>query len=105
MENLNAADWKARLEKESNTIILDVRTPEEWEEGIIPNAEMLNIFEAAEFMQAIETMDSEASYFVYCRSGGRSGQACQLLSAKGRAAFNLDGGIGNWKGETVIPEL
>jgi rhodanese-related sulfurtransferase len=53
-------------------------------------------------MQAIEQLDPEKSYYVYCRSGNRSGQACAIMNAKGIAkAYNLIGGVMSWEGPLV----
>ena len=38
MEQLNAQQWREKLDASSDGVIVDVRTPVEWEEGIIPNA-------------------------------------------------------------------
>ena len=53
-------------------------------------------------MTAAQALDKSKSYFIYCRSGARSGQACQLLNQMGiKATYNLDGGILSWNGDVI----
>jgi len=100
MENLSQQDWKEKLAQSENKVILDVRTPEECEEGIIPGAIKLDIFDAENFKSEIEKMDKDKSYFIYCRSGNRSGQACGFMQSIGfNQTYNLLGGMMEWQGE------
>jgi rhodanese-related sulfurtransferase len=103
MKNLTQCEWSAKLTEE-NTVILDVRTPGECAEGIIEGALMINIMEPQTFMKDVQKLDKSKSYYVYCRSGGRSEQACQFMSAQGfNEANNLMGGMLEWNGKTVLP--
>lgn len=103
--NLSQEEWKSRAGEAENAVIIDVRTPEEWQEGIVAGARMLNIFDASKFMEEVNAMDRQAEYFLYCRSGARSGQACQILNSQGiEKAFNLEGGMLAWEGELSQPE-
>jgi rhodanese-related sulfurtransferase len=53
-------------------------------------------------MDGIEALDKSQTYFVYCRSGARSAQACQIFKQKGIVdCYNLLGGILEWEGEIV----
>ena len=104
MRNLSQKDWSESLSKE-NIVILDVRTPNECAEGIIEGALMINIMDPQNFMKEVETLDKSKNYYVYCRSGGRSEQACQYMSAQGfKEANNLIGGMLEWSGNTVLPK-
>lgn len=88
--------------KNTNNMILDVRTPQEYEEGYIPGSINLNIYDANEFMSEIQSYNKESSFYIYCKSGARSSQACQIMSQLGFAnVFNLIGGITNWKGQIL----
>lgn len=100
MENLTNQEWQERLTKDENAVILDVRTQEEVDEGIIPNAMHLDIYDSAGFMAGIQEMDKSKNYYVYCRSGGRSQQACMLMSQFGiNQVYNLSTGFSEWDGE------
>jgi rhodanese-related sulfurtransferase len=103
MNNLDQKEWVALMEETPDAILLDVRTEEEYESGYIKGAQLIDIRQPQEFMDAIQALDKDKSYFVYCRSGARSGQACQLLGQLGIAsAFNLDGGIKAWTGAVEV---
>ena len=97
--DLDQIKW-ASESVETNNIILDVRTPEEFSEGYIANATNLNIYDANTFMSKIQSYNKENSYYLYCKSGARSAQACQIMSQLGfNNVYNFLGGITNWKGE------
>lgn len=102
MEDLTQDEWAEQLANDDNAVILDVRTDEEVADGIIPNAVHLDIYKGQEFIDAIEALDKSKSYYVYCRSGNRSGQACQIMEELGfEKAFNLEGGMLQWTGDVV----
>jgi rhodanese-related sulfurtransferase len=102
MANLSQEDWKTQLEADTNAVVLDVRTDAEISEGIIPNAIQINIYEGQGFIYKLEELDKSKNYYVYCRSGNRSGQACAIMNQLGfENAYNLVGGILEWKGELV----
>lgn len=100
MNELAPDSWAELQEQTSESVILDVRTAEEFESGYIKGALNMDIRGGADFLASIESLDKSKSYFVYCRSGARSGQACQLMSQMGfSAVYNLDGGILAWEGD------
>jgi rhodanese-related sulfurtransferase len=102
MKNITKEEWKELLPQEENAVILDVRTPEECAEGIIPTAGMLNFFESDKFVATVAEMDKNKSYYIYCRSGNRSGQACQIMDQMGFGnTYNLIGGMMDWDGAVV----
>lgn len=103
MKNLIEKDWRENLQNSSNAVILDVRTPAEWEDGIIPGAVLSNIMDGPEFVASMDKWDKSKEYFVYCRSGNRSGQACRYMAQNGFTSYNLEGGILAWKGEVTEP--
>ena len=89
----------------TDTVILDVRTPEEVAQGIIPRAVHCNIYDGARFIDFLETLDRTKHYYVYCRVGARSGQACRVMDTMGfNHTYNLTGGIMNWQGPVVQPK-
>jgi rhodanese-related sulfurtransferase len=103
--NLRQEDWVAQLEQDENAVILDVRTEGECNEGIIPNAIAIDIYKGQGFIYQIDELDKSKNYYVYCRSGGRSEQACNLMYQMGfENTYNLVGGMMQWQGEVVIPE-
>lgn len=102
MKNVSKEEWKELLQNTENKVVLDVRTPGECAEGVQSGAIQLNLLAGAEFMNGIEKLDPSKNYFVYCRSGNRSGQACQIMESKGfKNTYNLLGGMMQWDGEIV----
>ncbi|NNM21959.1 MAG: rhodanese-like domain-containing protein [Flavobacteriaceae bacterium] len=102
MQDLTQDQWRSQLEEDVNAAILDVRTDYEVAEGMIPNALHIDIQNAAGFMQRAQDLDKRKNYYIYCRSGGRSAQACMILNSLGFSnTFNLKGGIMEWNGETT----
>ncbi|MGB5646667.1 rhodanese-like domain-containing protein [Muriicola sp.] len=100
MADLSQEEWALQLKEDPKGIVLDVRTPEEVEEGIIGEAIHLDIYTGQAFVDAIQELDKTKNYYVYCRSGNRSGQACAIMNSLGFAnAYNLKGGILEWEGK------
>ncbi|CAL2104039.1 Rhodanese-related sulfurtransferase [Tenacibaculum sp. 190130A14a] len=77
--------------------LLDVRTPQEWEYGIIEGAISINLFDEDFEKQALEKLDKREPVYVYCKSGGRSKKASEVLSKKGFEVYNVVGGYNEWK--------
>ena len=102
--DLTQEEWVSQLEADKNAVILDVRTEDEYNDGIIPNAINVDIHKGQEFIDGLEALDKSKNYYVYCRSGARSAKACEVMENLGfENAFNLQGGILNWDGEIVSP--
>jgi len=102
MTELNQKDWEETRLNSPKAVLLDVRTEEEFEAIHIPNARMIDIRQPQAFMEEAQALDKDKEYFIYCRSGARSAQACQVLDQLGVAAtYNLAGGILGWTGEVV----
>ncbi|MEP6260846.1 MAG: rhodanese-like domain-containing protein [Gillisia sp.] len=100
MKNLTQEQWKEALENDENAVILDVRTEAEFIEGFIPEAKNLDIYKGQGFLNEVGKLDKDKSYYVYCRSGARSSQACALMNQQGiENTYNLMGGIAEWEGE------
>ncbi|MFD2824475.1 rhodanese-like domain-containing protein [Lacinutrix iliipiscaria] len=100
MADLPQQQWAEELSNDNNAVILDVRTDEETEEGIIPNAIVADIYQGQEFINQLEALDKSKTYYVYCRSGGRSAQACAIMNQLGFAnTKNLLGGFSEWTGD------
>ena len=88
------------MAKETDYIILDVRTPEEFAEKHIPNA--INVPNENIGNDDIpELPNKDQMILVYCRSGNRSKQASEKLVKLGYTYIYEFGGINDWTGETV----
>lgn len=100
--NLSQQDWVSQLEKDTIAVILDVRTEDEFNSGSIAGAINIDIYKGQGFIYLIEELDKSKNYYIYCRSGARSGQACSIMNQLGfDKTYNLLGGILEWSGEVV----
>jgi rhodanese-related sulfurtransferase len=81
----------------SNFEIIDVRTPDEYAAGHLENSTLID-FNAANFKTEIDKLDRAKTYFLYCRSGNRSGQAQEIMEGMGfLSVYNMKGGITDWQ--------
>lgn len=78
-------------------IIVDVRRPDEFAAGHIPNA--INVPNESITAAPVSLPDKNQKIYVYCRSGVRSNQAAHKLEALGYSDINDCGGIIDWTGE------
>ena len=77
-------------------VILDVRTPEEYAEGHLEGAVLVDFYDA-DFADQLAELDPDVPYLVYCRSGNRSGQALPIMEQlQFGSASDIDGGIIAW---------
>lgn len=87
----------AKYIESAKPVVIDVRTPEEYAAGHLPQAAMLIDFKAADFKDKISALDRGAKYLIYCRSGHRSGLALGVMKELGFAdARDIAGGINAW---------
>ncbi|MFK7000916.1 rhodanese-like domain-containing protein [Flavobacterium oreochromis] len=97
--NLTQEDWWAKLQQDNNAVVLDVRTADECMEGVIPNAINIDIYKGQGFIYQVEELDKSKNYYVYCKAGGRSAQACGIMNQMGfNVTYNLIGGFSEWDG-------
>jgi rhodanese-related sulfurtransferase len=94
--DLNGSDFKEKYKTTKNAVLIDVRSAGEFNSGKIEGAKNIDIMSAG-FMSKIEALGKDKVYFVYCRSGARSGSACSTMGSNGFEAYNLQGGIGSWR--------
>jgi phage shock protein E len=95
-QHLAASDFSTAL-KRPGTIVIDVRTPAEYAEGHLPNAQNIDI-EGPDFATRIAALDKNAPYAVYCHSGKRSAAALEQMTAADFVhAYDLAGGISAWQ--------
>lgn len=79
--------------------VIDVRTPEEYKEGHIPEAQLIPL---QEIEARINEFSQDNKYLIVCRSGNRSAQASDILVQKGmKNIYNMVGGMNEWTGEVV----
>jgi rhodanese-related sulfurtransferase len=99
-EQINGAEAKALMDKESGYIIIDARTQSEYDEGHIPGAILIPEYEIAQRAES-ELPDKNQLILVYCRSGRRSKIAAEELVKLGYTNVKEFGGIIDWEYEIV----
>lgn len=83
--------------QDSMTVILDVRTPEEFAEGHIPGASNISVTDS-DFEKKVSKLDKKKTLLVYCRSGKRSVIASNKLLQLGfQHICNLENGFISWQ--------
>ncbi len=99
-EKLSVADFKLKLqEKGEECVLIDVRSPQEVANGVIPKAQNINYYDD-DFKQQLSKLDKSKPTFVYCMSGGRSGRAMGVFKELGfREVYDLSGGYNAWSSQ------
>lgn len=95
--DVTARELAEMLRKDTSIILVDVRTPEEYQQGHIKAARLMDFY-SAEFHAQLQTLPKEKSIVLYCRSGRRSAEAAKFLASIGYSrVLNMLGGIIQWK--------
>lgn len=95
---VDVAAYEKQL-KQSDVQLIDVRTPEEFNQGHLENAKNINIM-GDDFDAQVASLDKTKPVMVYCKSGGRSAKASERLKELGFTTItDLEGGITNWNSE------
>ncbi len=90
-KNIDRREFNDLIKKDDH-VVLDVRTLAEFKQGAIPGAKHFNFYEASFEMKA-QKLDRSKVYLVYCRSGIRSRQVCEIMAVMGfDKLYNLKGG-------------
>ena len=83
----------ALLKADPKIVIIDIRTPEEFESGHLANAKNIN-FSADTFKAELDKLDKDKTYLMHCRSGGRSTASLPVWKELGfKKVLHLDSGI------------
>ena len=104
-ENITPKEAFKQLRKERNITIVDVRTKDEIRhEGKIPGSILIPVSTLEDNLAKL-TRHKKNKLFIYCRTGNRSISASRILSNHGFKAYNLRGGINDWKRESLPVSL
>lgn len=97
---LSVADFAQKIQTLGDkAIVLDVRTPQEYSEGHLANATLID-WNGSSFEADAAKLDKTKAICVYCAKGGRSASACAKLASMGfTEIYDMKGGITTWKGE------
>jgi len=89
--NVSIDHFKEMIEKERG-IVIDVRTKQEYNAGHLKITDAQYDFLNGEFQDQIENFDKNKTYYLYCRTGNRSGQAARIMQKEGfKNVFNVGG--------------
>lgn len=98
---LSAKEFQDKITELGNVVILDVRTPDEFNGGTIENAVNADIT-SYDFTNVVQTLDKSTPVMVFCLSGGRSKDAAKALRNMGfNTVYELKGGILKWNAENL----
>lgn len=90
------------VQNDTELQLIDVRTPEEFQQGHIPDAKNID-WRNKDFAAQISKLDKSRPVYIYCQSGGRSASAATKLVEEGFEVFELEGGMLNWRNRQ-LPE-
>ncbi len=89
--NISTAEFKEKLDSERG-VIIDVRTKEEYDAGHLKFTDDQIDFLNGDFQERVNSLDKNKTYYLYCRSGNRSGKAAQILDKEGfKNVYNVGG--------------
>ena len=92
---LSVENFETKSSKK-NTLVIDVRTPEEVAEGHLPGSVNIN-FLGEDFAQQIDVLNKKTTYLVYCKTGIKSRKAADLMQKAGfKHVYMLEGGYTAW---------
>ena len=99
VQNITVKDIVEISNSNPSVKFLDVRTPEETADGVVNGALKID-YRADSFKDELDKLNKETSYIVYCRSGGRSAKAADMMKQMGfKSIYNLEGGYTAITGE------
>jgi phage shock protein E len=99
------ASQAAPLLDDPDTVVLDIRTPPEVKQARLPGELLLLDFNSPSFAQDLGSLDRDATYLMYCRSGNRSGMARGLMTQLGFTdVVDVRGGLIEWVDEGLPVE-
>ncbi|WP_018971027.1 rhodanese-like domain-containing protein [Rubritalea marina] len=102
IQNIEAKQAAALLQKTPSITVLDVRTVDEFANGHIEGAKLLDATKP-DFKKQLEKLDRNKSYLLHCASGGRSKRALAVMKQLGFAnIYHLDSGFAGWE-EAKLP--
>lgn len=94
--DLKPEAFRIKLLEKENAQLVDIRTPREWEKGMLENAVGINFFD--DFKVHIDSLDKTRPTFIYCQTGHRSPSAMRKMKRLGfQEVYNLDGGLRMWR--------
>ena len=101
VKSLEPKDFQRKIAATENAVVLDVRTPEEFEVSHLKSAINIDVLDAS-FEDNMAKLDKGKVYFVYCKAGKRSTNAVGKMKEMGfKQMYNLEGGMTAWEEENL----
>lgn len=96
-KNISVDEAAKLLKTDTNIVVLDVRTPGEFESGHIKGATNINLNDK-DFKKRVAALDKSKTYIIHCAAGGRSTKACeQIKGMKFKNMLHMNEGFNAWK--------
>ncbi|MDJ0835486.1 MAG: rhodanese-like domain-containing protein [Acidobacteriota bacterium] len=94
--SIPAVKFDKKMDVEKGTL-LDVRTPKEYAAGHVKGSKLVNYFDE-DFKKKLAEMPKDTTYYVYCRSGGRSGKTLKMMKDMGfQRVYDMSDGMLGWE--------
>ena len=99
LQDVSNEEFQQLMTSLEGALLLDVRTPEEWNEGHLDGAAHTDYWgDEKAFEEAMNSIPRDRPVLVYCAGGGRSGlTAKELIAAGHQEVYNLEDGISGWE--------
>ncbi len=94
---LPANKYAQAIATDVRAIVIDVRTSQEYAEGHIEGAKLMDVLQDSTFRATVDTLNAHYTYYIYCRSGRRSQRASTIMRERGLKVIDLEGGYEAWK--------
>ena len=96
LNSISLKEWKNLYDNDKDYIVIDVRTPKEYNNQKIPNSKLINFYDT-DFKEQLNQLDKNQKYLIHCRSGSRSSNALGVMKElKFTNVQDLKGGINVW---------
>lgn len=96
-KQVNMQEFEQKLKETKNAVLIDLRTPKEFESGHIKGSKNIDFFGKG-FYDQILKYPKDAPLFIYCESGGRSGQTLERLKNEGyQFVYEMHEGMSGWR--------
>ena len=105
--NVSPGDAYAIMQNSSDSVIIDVRTPQEYQSSHLEGAKNMDYYSDG-FLGNLTLLDKNRTYIIYCRTGIRGGMALEMMRDLGfKEVYNIIGGITQWaqEGRPMIGEV
>lgn len=98
-KSLSPGDVYALIQNSPGLMILDVRTPQEYQSGHLEGAINLDYYSYG-FPDSLRSLDKNSTYIIYCKGGVRSTEVLEMMKALGfKEVYNILGGLAQWSNE------